>query len=147
MNSIMISIKPEAVKAIASGMKRADIRKDCPRYITTPFRVYLYEMSGELKNRQKLGYTCFRYDGRGMVVGEVVCNDIQKFSDGTGYEQASVIGMSTREIAEVLGGKEGYVLYFSDVQMYDTPKPLEAFGKKIPPHSWYYIDENERRAF
>jgi predicted transcriptional regulator len=143
MKEIVMSIKPEAVRAIASGRSRAEIKKEFPHFLDTPFRVYIYEMSGALTHKPNLGYTAYRHDGRGMVVGEAICHDIKEFTDGNGYEQAKAIGMTMREISAILDGKQGYVFYFTDVKMYGVPKPVEAFGTTRPPQSWFYVKEGK----
>lgn len=141
MSAIMMSIKPEAVKFIALGRIKAEVKRSYPRFLKTPFKVYIYEALGEYKNREKIGYTVYRHDGRGAVVGEAICHDIQKFDDVNGYDQAIAACRTIRDISETLDGHTGYVFYFSDVVMYGVPKPIEAFGAKQPPNAWYHVKE------
>lgn len=141
MEAIMISIKPEAVKAIASGRKRAGLMKKRPQFLALPFKIYIYEMRGELKNAENIGYTEYRHDGRGKVVGECICNSFRTSDDPVVLDHMNVIGMTSREYSDYFGGKIGHVFYFSDVKMYEQPLPLESFGKTAPPQSWCHVKE------
>ena len=145
MSAIMMSIKPEAVRDIASGRIKAEVKRSYPHFLKPPFKVYIYEARGEYKNQDKIGYTVYRHDGRGAVVGEAICHDIKEFTDSNGYEQANAIGMAPRDITKCLDGHTGYVFYFSDVKMYGIPKPIEAFGGKQPPGNWYHVKERSEQ--
>ena len=54
---------------------------------------------------------------------------------------AIILGMKAREITEYLDGKTGYILFFSDVKVYDEPMGIEAFGKRVPPAPWCRVEE------
>lgn len=144
MNSIMVSMKAETVNDIASGKKRAEVMKKRSSLLELPLKVYIYEAKGRLQNKPNLGYTSYKHNGRGAVVGEFVCYKI-KAVDLFNIDEATkaALRMKTREITERLNGETGYIYFFSDVKMYDQPKPIEQFGKKSPPHWWCYVEERE----
>ena len=98
MSAIMMSMKPEAVCSISSGKRRADLRKTYPHFISTPFKVYIYEMLGDYKCRPNIGYTAFEYDGCGMVVGECICKQVEEATNFYQYEKC--LGMTAREISK-----------------------------------------------
>lgn len=145
MNAIMMSMTREDVKLIASWRKRAVITKKCPKVTDPPFRIYIYESRGNLKHLSNIAYTEYRYEGRGMVVGDCICHRIRSSDDPCVSDHLKLIRVSAREYSDYFGGKQGYVFYLSDVKMYDKPFPIEMFGKSTPPTPWYHVDEDERR--
>lgn len=147
MNAIMLSMNAHEIAAITCGRKRAGVMKKRPQFLDLPFKIYLYETRGQLKNKQNISYTTYKHDGRGEVVGECVCHTIRDSDDPRVLDHMNMIGMTHPEYSDYFGGKIGHVFYFSGVKMYDKPLPVERFGKKSPPQSWYHIDYGEMRAF
>lgn len=146
MKAVLMSVSPEAVKRIASGRKRAEVRRTYPHYLSAPFTIYFYESRGRLSHKPKYAYTSYRYDGRGLVVGECVCNEVKRIE----YEKLFGITerdacMTTKELCDYLDGKTGYIFRFTDVKMYDWPIPLEEFGKTTPPQSWCFVEERKEK--
>jgi predicted transcriptional regulator len=138
----MMSMKAEAVKAIASGKKRAEVMKKRPSLLELPLKVYIYESKGRLKHNPNIGYTAYQHSGRGVVVGECVCHNV-KATDLLTIDEATIsaLHMKTREITEYLKGETGYIYFFSDFQMYDQAIPLSVFGKRTTPNPWYRVEE------
>lgn len=142
MKAVLMSVSHEAVKLIASGRKKAVVQKKCARDICLPFTLYFYEKRGQLKHKPKYGYTSYRYDGRGVVVGECVCVCITRIESESLFGIAEIADcMTAKEFCDYLGGKTGYIFRFVDVKMYDQPIPLEEFGKRTPPQSWCFVEE------
>jgi predicted transcriptional regulator len=145
MKEAMVSVTAGEISAIACRRKRAVLMKTRPKFLELPFTIYFYEMSGNLTHRPNIGYTAYRYDGRGAVVGECICNTIKTTDIPNIYHVSKkVLRMTAREMTEYLEGKTGHICFLSDVKMYDQPKPIEEFGLKTPPHSWCYVKERSR---
>lgn len=144
MNAIILGMKAATVKQILSGKKKAELMKKRPSLLELPIKVYIYEQKGELRNRPRISYTTYRRDGRGMVVGECVCSRIQTIDPSAIDENIkNILHMKAREITESLGGKMGYIFFFSDVKAYDRPMGIEAFGKRRPPAPWCRVEEKQ----
>lgn len=101
MKSVLISIRPEWCKRIASGQKTIEIRKTCPK-IKPPFKCYVYctkppqKLITIIKDGEEWGDEIYHgkpvfitWDGvvihenpidRGyqMVVGEFTCDDVRR---------------------------------------------------------------------
>ena len=69
MKAVLISIQPKWVDKIVSGRKTVEVRKSRPKF-NAPFKCYIYE------TKQTVKYFNLRLGGRGKVIGEFVCNDI-----------------------------------------------------------------------
>lgn len=133
MKSVLISIQPRWCELIASGKKTVEVRKTRPK-LEPPFKCYIYETQGRTETpwMDEEGHLIFR--GRGMVIGEFVCNHIECFT--TDYrrneEQTKRISRQSCvclvELMEYEGGS--YCLYgwhISDLVIYDEPKKLADF--------------------
>lgn len=87
MKAVLISIQPKWCELIASGKKTVEVRKTRPK-LETPFKCYIYETKGKLRWCNKCNNTdcerpypnCACFDGHGKVIGEFVCNEIEKLS-------------------------------------------------------------------
>ena len=102
MKSILISIQPKWCELIASGKKTVEIRKTRPK-IAVPFKCYIYQtkkpvavsFSGTGKHISEYDKTYFYNDRSGRVIGEFVCDRIQKyeceFVDDNCYEEIASI--------------------------------------------------------
>ena len=144
MNAIILGMKAATVKQIISGKKKAELMKKRPSLLELPIKVYIYEQKGEMRNQPHISYTTYRRDGRGMVVGECVCSRIQTIDLSVIDENIkNMLHMKAREITEYLDGKTGYILFFSDVKIYDELMGIEAFGKRVPPAPWCRVEEKQ----
>lgn len=146
MKSVLISIQPKWVEKIASGKKTIEVRKTRPK-LETPFKCYIYETMtklisfhfdwGNLTQWQKT-----IINGRGRVVGEFICNKIDKYlceeyewGDGDvslEYRIRTVEGEKTcleyDEVREYGNEKPLYFWHITDLKIYDKPKELSEFG-------------------
>ena len=147
MKSVLISIQPKWVEKIASGKKTIEVRKTRPK-LETPFKCYIYETMtklisfhfdwGNLTQWQKT-----IINGRGRVVGEFICNKIDKYlceeyewGDGDvslEYRIRTVEGEKTcleyDEVREYGNEKPLYFWHITDLKIYDKPKELSKFIK------------------
>lgn len=142
MNAILMSIKANRCKLIASGKQTVEIRKTAPVKIGLPFKVYMYEAKGNLRWKEHIALSAFEYDGRGAVVGEFVCKVIHNTdAPGAFGILAKRACMTTRELSDYLKGKPGFAYEISELKIYDNPKALDVFGRASAPQDWHYIDE------
>lgn len=159
MKSVLISIQPKWCELIASGKKTIEVRKSVPK-LETPFKCYIYctaeKHKGEVllidnKGEQvALGdyRNAFHWKnvGNGKVISEFVCDkvdtnypilipntDIALYNDewvlGSKAEEAC---LTLKEIAEYGKGKPVYGWHISDLVIYDKPKELSEFYRKLP---------------
>lgn len=186
--AVLISIRPEWAAKIATGEKTVEIRKARPN-LETPFKCYIYETQGKSDTPwiDEDGHMIFR--GCGKVVAEFTCDRINRITH-VGYSGSSekpmlraykadnpielepnfdfsMTCMSTERIEQYLDGGDGYAWHISELEIYDTSKPLSAFkglckidvdcgccpyynytkmdcdGRTIkrPPQSWCYVEE------
>ena len=141
MKAVLISIKPEWCKLIANGRKTVEVRKTRPK-LETPFKCYIYEIQGLYK-----GSGGCLFNGRGKIIGEFVCDDINTTDVVYGNEE---VGWYVNNMHAVKGSgldeydvlcycpKEAtiYGWHISDLVIYDRPKELSEF-KKINRYCWY----------
>ena len=131
---------------ILSGVKIREIRKSVPKLIEVPFRCYIYCTKDE--PLYDSGYKCWVNKagefGNGKVVGEFVCDQIDKFERSFFDEQEA---LDTDEISELLrysclsyselcayvGEKLFYSWHISDLVVYDDLKTLKQFCRCCPP--------------
>lgn len=131
MKAVLLSIRPEWVDLMDAGYKTVEVRKTRPK-LETPFKCYLY-----LTKDKRRMIRC-NYDGRGKVVGEFICDDIDfvwncagtfgwkyKIND-TCLSMGEVIDYSKRKNV-----KHGsiYCWHISNLKIYGEPKELEEFRK------------------
>lgn len=145
MKSILISIKPKYCELICSGEKTVEVRKTRPK-CETPFKVYIYETQGRTETPfvDEEGHHIFK--GRGQVIGEFVCDKIDKiFQCNSGWVQEHAC-ISREEYFKYLGlpynshfdSKGAYAWHISDLVIYDEPRELGEFAK---PAKTAYDDE------
>lgn len=194
--AIMISIRPEWVQKILDEKKTLEVRKSRPKletpfkcyiYCTKPKRKYEDYIVTEWDD-------CFDWPnegffGGGLVVGEFVCDKIdiiqrrgipQNFdycylslnewgNDDIETEIRDIRGSCIpKETLNAYAGKTPvlYAWHISNLQIYDTPKPINSFTciregidgmgwwpMNRPPQSWGYVitegddaDESRRNA-
>lgn len=168
MKSIMISIQPKWCAKIASGAKTIEVRKTRPK-IETPFRVYVYCTKAKdiredgvylLPNdsslylgikKEDLWFVSNEGDFRnGKVIGEFVCNNIEKFVVGSlacdDVEKQACL--SYKEICDYFYGENydntvriGYGWHISELKIYDKPKELGEFRKPCAADENCYLCE------
>lgn len=137
MKSVLISIKPKWCELIASGEKTIEVRKTRPK-CETPFKCYIYETKGKSDIPTFIseeGYISYDY-GRMKVIGEFVCDDIDKISQDpysarinyyTFQNTLRDACLSEREL-NVYGRRDDlYCWHISDLVIYDEPKELSDF--------------------
>lgn len=141
MKSIMISIQPKWCAKIESGAKTIEVRKTRPK-IETPFKCYIY-----CTFPQKPVYDIWinrgtenRFLGNGKVIGEFVCNNIEKFVVGSLAcdDVEKQVCLSYKEICDYFYGENydntvriGYGWHISELKIYDKPKELGEFYRRL----------------
>lgn len=140
--AVMISIRPQWVEKIAKGEKTIEVRRTVPK-LQMPFKCYIYETKGKGlfvnhgRSREQIG---------GKVIGEFVCDRIEKIEPGfeyysDGYDLDDDILTETcltRE--ELMDYGKGVILYgwhISDLKIYDKPKELGEFRKPCSAERCY----------
>lgn len=138
MKSILISIRPQWCEKIANGEKAIEVRKSAPKEV--PFKAYIYETKGATETPWVDEDGHFIYKGRGQVIGEFICDEVEKFSVGSLRcdDIEKLACLSYREMInyfykpEELDGKTskmGYAWHISDLKIYDKPKELSEFKR------------------
>ena len=150
MKAVLISIQPKWCNLIAQKKKTVEVRKTKPK-LETPFKCYIYMTEKEFVARKEDGEWWFNVrkslikpigsvELSGKVIGEFVCDKIEKFTvGGLRCDDIEVEACLTYEemIAyfykpEELDGKHakfGYCWHISDLKIYDKPKELGEFKK------------------
>lgn len=145
MKSVLISIQPQWCELIASGKKTIEVRKSAPKEV--PFKVYIYQTKKRITLRKfKEDYSngiihnAKLLKAHGKVIGEFICDKVYKIEpDGEYYTYGYDIDDDsleetclTREDLTAYGkSKPLYGWHISDLKIYDKPKELSEFGKKI----------------
>lgn len=146
MKSVLISTRPKWCEKICHGEKTIEVRKSAPKEV--PFKAYIY-CTKDRKNLlpiehgkvlQKVNFweNTDAYYGFGKVIGEFICNELEKFSVGSLRcdDIEKLACLSYREMInyfykpEELDGKTskmGYAWHISDLKIYDKPKELKDF--------------------
>lgn len=169
MKAILMSIRPRHNKNILNGIKLWEIRKKFPRdYIGW---VYIYCTKGKdmLCYRPNFdGYTCVpnlygNEHFNGKVIARFWCDRVEEiqcdwsyaagncYTPETFYEHDLLTHscLSYTELDEYLLGKNGYAIHITNLEIFDSPKPLSAFDIKVrdnvyrrrkAPQSWCYIE-------
>lgn len=175
--AVLISIRPEWVEKIANERKTIEVRKTKP-YLDTPFKCYIYctntrpflvwgdvfrgdwvteftRLSGYGRAEADRTWDVFN----GKVAGEFTCNTVTNLFSNSRFwlneDDVLQTCLSTAEIRKYANGANGlYGWHISDLEIYDTPKPLSEFKGvrktkfgyapveiKRPPQSWCYVEE------
>lgn len=142
MKAVLISIRPQWCKLIASGKKTLEVRKTRPK-LKTPFKVYIYCTQGHGKNTFNcpVSFETIRDDyietgsmdcinseiGNCKVIGEFVCDEIRDARE-------CFIGPSCLTQGEWLKYTDGYkkpvwCWHISNPKIYEKPKELSEFYK------------------
>ena len=145
MKSVMLSIQPKWVEKIVTGEKTIEVRKSAPKEV--PVKAYIYETKGatEMPWVDEDGH--FIYKGRGQVIGEFICDKVEKFLVG-GLLSDDIEKLACLSYTETINyfykpeeldgktAKFGYAWHISDLKIYDKPKELNEFKR------WDRTEEN-----
>ena len=142
MKSVLISIQPKWCELIASGNKTVEVRKNFPN-LKPPFKVYIYETKGKKRWYSQPDPIPY-YEGKGKVIGEFVCDKIDKHSPHSlivkeDRERATAGScLTAKEIRDYVRGNRAtynladlpdfYGWHISDLVIYEKPKPLTDFA-------------------
>lgn len=156
MKSVLISIKPQWCKLIASGKKTLEVRKTRPK-LEVPFKVYIYCTSGTGENTFNVPVSheqlvrhyaetgsmeCLNCPiGNGKVIGEFICDAITPLFNvctdnwhhltGDVHEwQKELVKracLTDVELKSYAKGKNCFAWKISDLKIYDKPKELSEF--------------------
>ena len=151
MKSVLISIRPKWVEKIASGEKTIEVRRTAPK-CGVPFKAYIYETK-ESKRRylddrfNSVFSNKSHYTDMGKVIGEFICDKIDKYNFHEGLTEFNSMGLPSRiygsylifaddykamclsynEVKNYGEHKTLYGWHISDLTIYDSPKELSAF--------------------
>lgn len=142
MKSVLISINPKWCELIASDKKTVEVRKTKPK-LDVPFKCYIYETKGKLRwcnkchdpDCERPYPNCACHEGWGKVIGEFVCDKIEKiFQCNSGWVQEHAC-ISREEYFKYLGlpynshfdSNGAYAWHISDLKIYDKPRELSEF--------------------
>ena len=145
MKAILISIRPEWVKKIASGEKTIEVRKSAPKEV--PFKAYIYCTGITDKKHCRDEFDIGMWKGNEHVIGEFVCDkvirtcgwrlrgDTQQCAKRTHEEESLPRSacLTIDEIVKYAGGENCgiYGWHISGLKIYDKPKELSEFwGRK-----------------
>lgn len=133
MKAVLMSIKPKWVDKIASGQKTIEVRKTIPK-IETPFKCYIYET--KRKQVEKLDGCEITYYGRGRVIGEFTCREIEPLTQydllyDTNKEKKTCV--TQKELFKYKGENDFlYGWHISDLKIYDKRRELSEFKRACP---------------
>lgn len=163
MKKVLIAIRPKWCEKIVSGEKTIEVRKTAPKEV--PFKAYIYETKKEhLRVVFKKGDYIFsddhsagkfdenifvkdRYSWQGKVIGEFICDKIDKYKFHEGLTEFNSMGLPSRiygsylifaddyksmclsydEVKNYGKGKTLYGLHIKDLKIYDKPRELSEF--------------------
>lgn len=142
--AILISIQPYWCNLIASGLKTAEIRKNCPK-LKPPFKCYIYMTATKRRGRLWEYDTAYEApsgairDGSQRVIGEFICDKITYLGNVSTDPWRYLLGnvhedhkrlvtkeaCLTEEALLEYGGK--YAWHISNLVIYNQPKDLSEF--------------------
>lgn len=130
--AILLSIRPEWCRKIASGEKTIEVRKMRPN-LPTPFKCYIYCTAGGIK-KMPIDYLDENFV-RAKVIGEFVCDNVLdvfiSISNPKMVKKAYPFpgtGLTDLEILNYLGNEGcGYGWHISNLKIYDKPRTLSEF--------------------
>ena len=158
--AVLISIKPEWCRLIASGKKTIELRKTKPR-LKPPFKCYIYQTLPKWGDWN---------DQDGHVIGEFICDDIIEDEHGEyadWFAKQGCVPLDEQKKYAPNGSIYGWLI--TRVKIYDAPKKVSDFKRwnrteenapcahvkwlfppcesckdcnlKRPPQSWCYVEE------
>lgn len=150
MKEVLISIRPKWCELIASGKKTIEVRKSAPKEV--PFKAYIYMTATKERCRFWQYITAYQnnkgdiLDGSQKVIGEFICDKIDKIFPKTGcYIINNDIAYTNKvakasclyfdDLKKYLDNKVGYAWHITDLKIYDKPKEFDEFAK---PCDWNY---------
>lgn len=136
MKAIILPCTPAECEKIVNGDMSILVRKKVPN--ETPFKVYIYETKGATETPWVDEDGHYIYKGKGQVIGEFVCDNVERFSVGSlrSDDIEKLACLSYTEMInyfykpEELDGKttkQGFACHISDLKIYDEPKELSEF--------------------
>lgn len=155
MKSVLISVKPKWCETIVNGEKTIEVRKTAPKEV--PFKAYIYETKGATETPWVDEDGHYIYKGKGQVIGEFVCNEVEEFHEWELSPQGKFADFERERLEnfltaaclseeEVVRYRENlpyckplYGWHISDLKIYDKPLLLSELGVNYPPRSWRYI--------
>ena len=151
MKSVLISIQSYYVFLIIARLmgwsiplhKEVEVRKDFPQDKEWNRTVYIYcSKNRKSFNRIPAQYQPFMAKLLGKVIGEFVCDRLDKFTPcavrlvGLDYNicvsDFFATCLTEKELNEYGNGKTLYGLHITDLKIYDKPKELGEFRKPTP---------------
>lgn len=135
MKSIIISIQPKWCELIASGKKTVEVRKTAPEEV--PFKAYIYETKGK-QTEHCIGCD-ITYYGRGKVIGEFICDKIDKIQPCLEYysygydiddDTLTTTCLTRKQFIQYGKGKLLYGWHIFELKIYDKPKELSDFKRQ-----------------
>ncbi len=145
MKAILMSIQPKWCEKIVNGEKTIEVRKTRPK-LEPPFKCYIY-----CTFPQKPVYDIWinrgtenRFLGNGKVVAEFVCDRIDEYTSGIppfceasdGYNvyppELEKMCLGYKDLDAYGKGKPLYGWHISELKIYDQPKELGEFYRRLP---------------
>ena len=122
--TILISIRPRWVEKIASGEKRAELRKMLPAWSG---RMWVYE-TAPVK----------------AIVGSMDIEKVERLPMAELWEAVKDASCVGREefLAYYKDAMEGYAAWIAGWHPLQKPIRLSELGLKLPPQSWQWIEED-----
>lgn len=155
MKSVLISIRPQGAKKIASGEKTIEVRKSAPKEV--PFKAYIYATRpkkyykcGKVSTSDELLWLAngkvemgdgfkFWADGdeyqclNGRIIGEFICDKVDKIMT-LQHIYYNFLGVPLATTTE-------YCIWNDDLpQMCLTKKEIEDYGKGKTLYGWHISD-------
>lgn len=135
--AVLISIRPQWCRLIASGKKTVEVRKTKPK-LNTPFKVYIYCTLGDLLPYSAYcGYDMADYrndfSANGKVIGEFICDWIEQATVWNRKFISSASCLSLQDLYHYAGDKsvnELFGWHISDLVIYDKPVSLNSFYRE-----------------
>lgn len=159
--AVLLSIRPNWCKLIASGRKTVEVRKNEPK-LDKPFRCFIYcTMPNPTHQKDVVEIAGHRINGK--VWAEFTCFDIEPFTTDCRADKEQTMRMSKKSCIryEDLSEYEWaahclFGWHISDLKIYDRPLDLQdftglqktRFGLRPvditrPPQSWFYVEERQ----
>ena len=133
MKSILQSYIPKEIEQISSGKQTIKLCKTAPK--DTPFNVYMYETQGATETPWVDEDGHFVWKGCGKVVGEYVCDIIDKYNTSWLDGEDRLKETACLDDVEIMDYMNGYTdrifygLHISELKIYDKSKELREFSK------------------
>lgn len=163
--AVLVSIRPEWVQKILSGVKTVEVRKNRPQ-IYRPFKLYIYCTKPKdillsiIKDGEEIYGDTYHgspifvkvpgdapYNAGGKVVAECLCYNIFDIEVPFGGKELGTC-LTPKQMYEYANGKSRlYGLELCDIKQYRQPIPVTDFQLygcidrvKRPPQSWMYVN-------